>query len=93
MFAAFTFLINNTIYSVVFKTFLVITCEEVEAPSNGGMSPKKNLWLFRDTVKYSCAKGFRMVGNEKAKCQEDSLWSSPPPVCEGIKVIGIKCCC
>ena len=47
----------------------------------------KFFYSLNETVKFSCADGFRMDGNHTIKCVDSGRWSGPIPHCEPLKIL------
>uniref|UniRef100_H2YG17 Sushi domain-containing protein n=1 Tax=Ciona savignyi TaxID=51511 RepID=H2YG17_CIOSA len=48
---------------------------------NARASPNFERHDFGSTVRYTCADGYRLVGEREAKCVEENTWSADPPIC------------
>ena len=64
-------------------------CEYLEAPAYGyvkhtGVYPK-------DTAKFSCKKGHKLVGDEVRTCLYGGYWSGDQPKCVPSKLNGLQC--
>ncbi|XP_042321015.1 complement factor H-like isoform X3 [Sceloporus undulatus] len=56
---------------------------ECEAPflEHGSIQPRKDEYVNRDVVKFSCMRGYTRVGPEAAQCYHFG-WSPQPPICK-----------
>uniref|UniRef100_H2YG37 Sushi domain-containing protein n=1 Tax=Ciona savignyi TaxID=51511 RepID=H2YG37_CIOSA len=52
--------------------------------ANARALPNFGRYDFGSTVRYTCADGYRLVGEREAKCVEENSWSADPPVCETV---------
>jgi len=55
------------------KYFLDIRCPALQKPLNGRKS--ENRYWPGTIVRFSCDDGYKLVGNESRRCQEDGFWS------------------
>uniref|UniRef100_H2YG22 Sushi domain-containing protein n=1 Tax=Ciona savignyi TaxID=51511 RepID=H2YG22_CIOSA len=52
---------------------------------NARASPNFERHDFGSTVRYTCADGYRLVGQRDVQCVGENTWSADPPVCERIQ--------
>uniref|UniRef100_H2YG52 Sushi domain-containing protein n=1 Tax=Ciona savignyi TaxID=51511 RepID=H2YG52_CIOSA len=53
--------------------------------ANARASPNFGRHDFGSTVRYTCAGGYRLVGQRDVRCVGENTWSADPPVCERIQ--------
>ncbi|XP_064397086.1 uncharacterized protein LOC135343963 isoform X2 [Halichondria panicea] len=61
------------------------TCQELELPDNGNVSPREG--FEGDMATYTCAPGYRLLGTAARTCQESGSWSELAPICQVIQVM------
>ncbi|XP_066559715.1 complement component receptor 1-like protein isoform X2 [Amia ocellicauda] len=65
----------------------VVKCEEPPSISNGTHSPQQPIFHYGMKVRYTCNRGFDMVGNDKGEsvCSADGTFKPAPPQCKVIE--------
>ena len=58
-----------------------LQCDSLSDIENGRVSVFSN--VVGSVARYSCDKGFVLVGVEERTCQRNGLWSSKEPFCDG----------
>ncbi|CAO2636737.1 Complement decay-accelerating factor, GPI-anchored, partial [Lemmus lemmus] len=86
--SAFCYLVENTVqWSDPFPECTEIHCTNPPSIENGKMQGESEVYLYRYSVTYSCAKGFVLVGNSSIYCtvndDDQGEWSGPAPQCIG----------
>ncbi|CAO2636738.1 Complement decay-accelerating factor, GPI-anchored, partial [Lemmus lemmus] len=84
--SAFCYLVENTVqWSDPFPECTEIHCTNPPSIENGKMQGESEVYLYRYSVTYSCAKGFVLVGNSSIYCtvndDDQGEWSGPAPQC------------
>ncbi|XP_060630527.2 complement factor H-related protein 5-like isoform X2 [Anolis sagrei] len=59
---------------------ITIECE-IPILEHGLIHPRKDQYVNRDVVKFSCIRGYTRVGSDSAQCYHFG-WSPPPPTCK-----------
>ena len=68
----------------LFVTILGTNCSEPEVNDFVlYVSNPQPVWYFNDSIEYSCAEGYRLIGNARLTCLSNTTWSSQAPQCEG----------
>ncbi|XP_062499151.1 P-selectin-like [Corticium candelabrum] len=62
-----------------------VYCGELEQPKHGEIIG--NNFYFGESVKFSCNRGYMMIGQETSTCEASCTWTNTSPRC-----IGIDCC-
>ncbi|KAH0618331.1 hypothetical protein JD844_017433 [Phrynosoma platyrhinos] len=75
---------KNTSLNLTFCSMFSLAIE-CDAPflEHGSIQPRKDQYVNRDVVKFSCMRGYTRVGPEVAQCYHFG-WSPQPPICKGI---------
>uniref|UniRef100_A0A7N8WY87 CUB and Sushi multiple domains 1 n=1 Tax=Mastacembelus armatus TaxID=205130 RepID=A0A7N8WY87_9TELE len=60
-----------------------ITCGHPGNPANGRTNGSE--FNLNDVVNFTCNRGYVLSGNNRAQCRLNGQWSSPLPVCKGLK--------
>ncbi|XP_066559725.1 membrane cofactor protein isoform X4 [Amia ocellicauda] len=65
----------------------VVKCEEPPSIPDGTQSPQQPIFEYGAVVKYTCNRGFDMVGNENGEsvCSADGTFKPAPPECKVIE--------
>lgn len=71
---------GNGLWSGKEPKCLVNWCPSLEVPSNGNIEVKG--LRANDTVKYTCNKGHKLIGNQNRTCQLGGKWTGDDPVCK-----------
>lgn len=79
---------NNRIVSIgicwdtnyLFNVYLFKDCGEITYPQNGSVIMNLGS-TFGQIARYSCKKGFNLIGNEFSICTANGTWTKAP-VCE-----------
>ncbi|XP_043915904.1 CUB and sushi domain-containing protein 1-like [Protopterus annectens] len=76
--------VNGGLFILTFRAFLLHKCQPPPHIPNAEMSPAKEEYKIGDTVKYKCAPGYLLVGNEIATCRLGTRlqFAGPFPSCE-----------
>ncbi|XP_041518380.1 P-selectin [Microtus oregoni] len=63
-----------------------IKCPGIFAPDQGSLDCSHDHGEFSvgSTCRFSCNKGFDLVGSASVECTVSGRWSSPPPTCTGV---------
>ncbi|KAK2184378.1 hypothetical protein NP493_268g03054 [Ridgeia piscesae] len=56
-----------------------VTCPRVGVPANGRMTGVD--FTYGAVVSFNCLRGFKLLGPETKRCQQDGTWSGPPTTC------------
>ena len=60
---------------------LVVNCGEISAPANGYRVGSS--YTYDKVLAFDCNPGYKLVGTQYRKCQENGLWSGSAPTCVG----------
>lgn len=58
-----------------------VKCPRLQAPQNGYLAGPTT-FHFKDTVSFSCAPGYELVGTRTLACTADGRWTAKTPVCQ-----------
>ena len=76
----------------MFEYFLIaIDCGYLLNPESGVVSLSGT--VLGSTARYSCNKGFVLVGESSRKCLDSGRWSGQPPTCKGCCVTSTVFAC
>ncbi|XP_036765746.2 complement decay-accelerating factor isoform X11 [Manis pentadactyla] len=67
-----------------------ISCPEPPEIDNGVIQEPQNIYIYRHSITYKCAKGFTLIGDKSISCtvkDDQGVWSGPPPECKGSSFI------
>ncbi|GAB1600753.1 hypothetical protein Ahia01_000353300 [Argonauta hians] len=67
------------------KKCKLITCPTFYKPAHSRIIGDSN--TYNSVIYFICFRGYFLRGNYSMRCEENKLWSSPPPVCENVKCI------
>ena len=59
-----------------------VFCGQPGIPSNGRVNTSAGTSVG-DVARYSCDKGYRLIGLNETTCQDDGRWNGSVPTCEG----------
>ncbi|XP_017274698.1 C4b-binding protein alpha chain-like isoform X2 [Kryptolebias marmoratus] len=64
----------------------VPACKELKCTSpgpieNGVVTPQKDVYSFKDVIRYSCKDEFEITGSAESTCSEDEKFHPEPPKC------------
>jgi len=62
-----------------------VTCSPIQQSRSYTFSPQYSQWYVYDEVRYSCNKGWQIVGHSTSTCLENGDWSHPPPTCRSMR--------
>ncbi|XP_075843932.1 complement decay-accelerating factor isoform X1 [Microtus pennsylvanicus] len=83
--SAFCYLTGNTVeWSDPLPECAEIHCPDPPQIKNGEMRGESEIYVYRHSVTYICAKGFVLVGNSSIYCTlngDQGEWSGPAPQC------------
>lgn len=65
-----------------------IKCHRIVPTANLRMKFSSKKRRFPGTVKFSCPKGYKLVGEKKARCTTSGEWTADMPACQKISVKG-----
>lgn len=63
-----------------------MVCPEPPKIEHGMIQDPQNIYLYNQSVRYECDKGFALIGKNSIHCavkDTQLAWSSPHPVCRG----------
>lgn len=61
--------------------FAAVVCEIVPPVENANVSPEKESYQYRDSIKYSCYKDYTLLGNASLTCTDAGEFTPNPPEC------------
>lgn len=66
-----------------------IKCPAIFAPDQGSLDCSHDHGEFSvgSTCRFSCNRGFELVGSTSVECTVSGSWSSPPPTCTGNDIL------
>ncbi|XP_044068660.1 C4b-binding protein alpha chain-like isoform X3 [Siniperca chuatsi] len=59
----------------------VVTCDPPPMVANGAFSPDKEIYEYREVVRYTCQNDFTLNGSVSIACSEDGTFVPGPPKC------------
>ncbi|KAM3618889.1 uncharacterized protein V6R79_026427 [Siganus canaliculatus] len=59
-------------------TCVVVTCDPPPQIKDGAFSPDKDVYEYREVVRYTCTNGLDLVGSNAVSCSETGTWPDPP---------------
>lgn len=59
-----------------------VQCEPLSPPENGKSVFSDRNFKAGEILKFVCNHGYMMQGNPVVACQDDGIWSGPPPKCK-----------
>ena len=71
----------------IFKMFFFLvedeeeSCRQINQPDNGDFTPRQDVYLVDDTVRFTCDKGFDLVGSDFIECLDGGKWTDEEPIC------------
>ena len=69
------------------KSFLAISCDVPNAPTNGVLQKCSNGYWFGSACTFVCGYEYTLIGNDTITCTQDSesrlgIWNLPAPSCQ-----------
>ena len=80
MIRASAFSCSILIFSI-FTLPVVVDCGEIPAPVNGFRVG--SAFTYNKVLAFDCNPGYKLVGTQYRKCQENGLWDGNAPTCVG----------
>ncbi|KAM3617891.1 uncharacterized protein V6R79_012434 [Siganus canaliculatus] len=56
----------------------VVTCDPPPQIKDGAFIPDKDVYEYREVVRYTCTNGLDLVGSNAVSCSETGTWPDPP---------------
>ena len=72
---------NTTLTLLCIFTLVVVDCGVINAPANGFRVGSS--FTYNKVLAFDCDPGYKLVGTQYRKCQENGLWSGSAPTCVG----------
>ena len=70
---------------MLLKTFYtcctVVDCGSLPDPANGNRIGSS--FTYNKVLAFDCNPGYKLVGTQHRKCQENGFWSGTAPICVG----------
>nr|XP_036871129.1 complement decay-accelerating factor isoform X4 [Manis javanica] len=89
--SSFCSLVGNTVgWTDPLPECTEISCPEPPEIDNGVIQEPQNIYVYRQSITYKCAKGFTLIGDKSISCtvkNDQVVWSGPPPECKGSSFI------
>ena len=70
----------NIKYVIIILLCVAVDCGDLEDPKYGQVDVSTT--IFGSIARYSCDKGFRLIGKKVRQCLIDGEWSNEAPVCQ-----------
>ena len=70
----------NIKYVIIILLCVAVDCGDLEDPKYGQVDVSTT--IFGSIARYSCDKGFRLIGKKVRQCLINGEWSNEAPVCQ-----------
>ncbi|KAG7221687.1 hypothetical protein INR49_000054, partial [Caranx melampygus] len=64
---------------------LAVVCEVPPAVENANVSPLKDSYQYRDSIKYTCLRDYTLIGQASLTCSDDGTFTPNPPECKNVQ--------
>ncbi|KAG7236926.1 hypothetical protein INR49_000010, partial [Caranx melampygus] len=62
-----------------------VVCEVPPAVENANVSPLKDSYQYRDSIKYTCLRDYTLIGQASLTCSDDGTFTPNPPECKNVQ--------
>jgi hypothetical protein len=72
---------------LIYPPSVVVNCGEIPAPAFGFRVGSS--FTYNKVLAFDCNPGYKLVGTQYRRCQENGLWSGAAPACVGKQMIRV----